>query len=163
MQQGQTVEDGVAGKRKADTDGDGVASESAKKAKEADGEPYNSLSGLIHEDEEKKAMQRLNSLRKCTFKCTDVPFLQYDKDGPRRTGPLVQYVQTLLSRHPGDVVYMDNLAIDLLSLACEQVPALSSLSNGADCASSFICIRCLLCERCWHVIHVMHGVCEHTS
>ncbi len=63
----------------------------------------------------------------CSYACTDVPFLQYDKDGPRRSGPLIQHLHRLLARHGGQVNSIENLAIDLLSLACEQVSARACL------------------------------------
>jgi len=66
----------------------------------------------------------------CAHKCTDVPFLQYDKDGPRRIGPLIQHLETLMARHASQVDSIENLAIDLLSLACEQV---CLCAPGADC------------------------------
>ena len=106
-------------KRKADDEGTGGA-DGAKKAKADSDDPVALLSGAVDEAAEAKAMKRTKFSRKCLYQCTDVPFLQYDKDGPRRVGPLVQHLEALLARHKGDVHYMDNLAIDLLSLACEQ-------------------------------------------
>ena len=106
-------------KRKADDEGTGGA-DGAKKAKADSDDPVALLSGAVDEAAEAKAMKRTKFSRKCLHQCTDVPFLQYDKDGPRRVGPLVQHLEALLARHKGDVHYMDNLAIDLLSLACEQ-------------------------------------------
>lgn len=115
---------GGAGKRKADDDlaGDAGAGGTggAKKAKDAD-DPLNTLGSVVDEAAEAKAMSSSVS-RVCAHKCTDVPFLQYDRDGPHRMGPLVNHLQALIARHSGDVHYMENTAIDLLSLACEQVP-----------------------------------------
>jgi hypothetical protein len=125
--EGRGAEEGVAGavgagaggKRKADEEG-GDAAGASKKAKDTD-DPMSTLGAVVDEAAEAKALASTKFSRVCMHKCTDVPFLQYDKDGPRRTGPLVQHLQTLIARHSGDVHYMENVAIDLLSLACEQV------------------------------------------
>ncbi|MFN9909513.1 MAG: hypothetical protein ACK56F_25910, partial [bacterium] len=50
--------------------------------------------------------------------------------GPRRSGPLVQHLEALLARHTSQVDSIENVAIDLLSLACEQV---CLWAPGADC------------------------------
>jgi len=113
-------EGGGVGKRKAEEEGDaGGSGAAAKKAKDDDF--TNTLGTVVDEAAEAKAMGSTKYARSCEHKCTDVPFLQYDKDGPRRTGPLVQHLQNLIARHSGEVQCMENTAIDLLSLACEQV------------------------------------------
>jgi hypothetical protein len=113
-------EDGALGKRKADNQGDAATSGAAAKKAKDTGEELDLTLGVVDMNEE---ASRLSSKyrRQCLHTCTDVPFLQYEKDGPRRTGPLVQHLQTLMARHTGEVKHMDNLAIDLLSLACQQV------------------------------------------
>jgi len=131
---------GGGGKRKADEDLQSGAA--AKKANTQEGkdkeevkdkaDPLNNMATVLDEAAEAKAMStNFKYLGFSTYPCTDVPFLQYDKDGPRRSGPLIQHLQRLMARHGGHVNSMQNLAIDLLSLACEQVSRRPSLCMRA--------------------------------
>ena len=123
----------AGGKRKADEDGQsGAASKKANTQEPKDKEdPLNFIVAVLDEAAEAKAMSsNFKYVGACAHRCTDVPFLQYDKDGPRRSGPLVQHLEALLARHTSQVDSIENVAIDLLSLACEQV---CLWAPGADC------------------------------
>ena len=129
----------AGGKRKADEDGQsGAASKKANTQEPKDKEDpslnfidRSIVVAVLDEAAEAKAMSsNFKYVGACVHRCSDVPFLQYDKDGPRRSGPLVQHLEALLARHTSQVDSIENLAIDLLSLACEQV---CLWAPGADC------------------------------
>ena len=133
----------AGGKRKADEEGQrsGAASKKANTQEPNDkDDPLNII--VLDDAAEAKAMSsNFKYVGACAHKCTDVPFLQYDKDGPRRSGPLVQHLEALLARHASQVDSIENLAIDLLSLACEQVCLCAPradcwLLSGSSLASS---------------------------
>jgi hypothetical protein len=53
-------------------------------------------------------------------KCTDKPFLEYEKGSRWSTSVLVGRIKRLLARHHGGVSQVEDMAIELISQACEQ-------------------------------------------
>lgn len=78
---------------------------------------------LVGVDENQEASQARVDLSAASSvgKCTDVPFLNLTVSENRRTGPLVDRVDSILQSMPDmEVVHVENAALDLLSHACEQ-------------------------------------------